>query len=335
MKRSALALTNLLGMLFVLAAACSDRDDAADKEGAAITGDIDGSGGSAGSTEPDSTPAGGQGGTGGAGGSGPSNSAGGAGGSDPGHGTGGDDGNGWEEEGEYTLENVCQRMAKSLCANLEPCCESSDIGYDAIGCEAAAKAECDEKVVKVNEGRLSFNPDAIAPCLVVDERLRESCHFTFFDILASTEEIQATCNRIFEGAFAEGEACERRDDCKHPEDYRRFATCEHGRCVVEVGILVEGEACTKGAPECELGLFCSELSSQCERGILGASCEPMSTHECGSGNYCDSEDEKCKVLKAAGEGCKADIECASEYCDTDGKCAKGTPVANEEACLGR
>lgn len=256
-----------------------------------------------------------------------------------GGGNGGGDGKGG---GEYTLDDVCEEMAKKQCAMVKPCCDASDVGYDQAGCEAAAKEGCEEQVAKVKEGKLTFDAGSVDPCLKAFEPMYAKCELSLADSGERMVEIETACRMLFAGTVAPGEACEEDEECKPSTDPEKLTFCESGKCSEGPHFLGEGKACDVDGDgrSCAPGLYCDTSEDPnftvgtCEKmKAVGDACEGMAYGECGVGSNCDLGTQACKAGKPIGESCTMSFECASLLCNEEGKCASWS-IADEQNCKG-
>lgn len=249
-------------------------------------------------------------------------------------GCGGSDG-----DGDYTLDNICEKMAARQCAAAQPCCESSPIGYDEAGCVAYARQQCEEQVRLVNEGKRTFHAEAVDPCLNALGGMFQKCELTvddLYDLAAST----VACGRVFEGTIEIGGACQTDTDCKQPAGADEFATCsEENKCVLGHVNVQEGGACGE-FDSCAPGLYCdfANGAGTCSKPKeVGADCSSPALlgGDCGPGLYCDLSTDTCQPVKGPGEPCETSLECAG-YGECNGTCGKGLtfPIADSDICLG-
>lgn len=235
--------------------------------------------------------------------------------------------------GSYTLDNVCEQVAKKECTSIKSCCESTGVGHDQAGCEAESKKSCEAEVAKAKAGKRTFNASAVDSCVASMQGLYQKCTFTYAELVGMGH-IGASCANVFAGTVAEGGTCEDSEDCKPSSDSSKHAFCDEGKCVVGPISLAEGEDCGGGEVACGAGLYCDLTSMKCQKAkALGETCDPSSFTECGLGNYCDSQSTKCTAGKAEGADCTIAFECASMSCDND-KCGAGLTIATELSCKG-
>ncbi len=243
----------------------------------------------------------------------------------------------------YTLDDVCARTGQPICDIRKPCCEKT-AGYDNAGCLAHANADCTKDVEAAREGRETFHPERIDPCLakLKDLYASSTCYVTF-DLLYAAEQVLAGC-RIFEGSLPQGASCERDSQCT-PGDATTFTSCDSTLKVCKTTrFLAEGDACTlqDGLPAiCSKGLFCDAdftkmpPSGTCKKATpLGMACDTtkMFDLECGFGDYCNAG--ACAVAKPAGNACQTDLECQSFKCGTDKTCTAPGTLEKPEECKG-
>lgn len=247
--------------------------------------------------------------------------------------------------GNYTLDDVCEKMAAQQCASLKSCCESSGIGYDEAGCIASARTGCDEEVALVKAGKRTFHPEVVNACASALSTFHQKCELSRED-LTTFGIAGIACQQVFAGSTEEGGACEKSADCKPPAGANEFATCPSGKCKIGHVDVAEGGDCDP-ASTCAAGLYCQSepgagienaLTGKCQKAKqVGEACSSNAyfRSECGEGNHCELGSGICKVGKGVGEDCMGPLECQSLACEQN-KCAEETKysMADEESCKG-
>lgn len=208
---------------------------------------------------------------------------------------------------KYGLDDVCEHMARASCAFAESCCQTSGMGHDGEGCEAALRADCEAKVAKVRAGRMTFHADAVDDCLDARRKRYAMCEV---NVAEDFEHADLVCRNVFLGAVREGDACDDIDECRLPPPEKAMAVlCLNGVCSFKPVYFPVGEG-----EECETTAFCA----------FGLYCARDSTSEAGT----------CTKTKPSGESCEDFDECLSWKCE-DGRCVEHKyPVVSEELCHG-
>jgi hypothetical protein len=250
---------------------------------------------------------------------------------------------GGDASATYTLDDVCARTGQPVCDIRQPCCMQTG-GYDNAGCLAHTNAECANDVQAVREGRETFHPEKIDPCLakLKDLYAGTSCYVTF-DLIYAAAQVIADC-RIFEGSLPAGSACERDSQCQ-PGGANTFTSCDSTQKVCKTTQLLAASApCTieDGLPSiCSKGLYCdadftkTPASGTCKTATpLGEACDATKANdlECGFGNYCNAG--ACAAGKSAGNACQSSLECQSLTCNPDKTCAAPGTLSKPEECKG-
>lgn len=216
----------------------------------------------------------------------------------------------------YTLDNVCEHLARKECAAAQSCCESSGIGYDQAACEAASRKACGKTVAKVRAGKMTFDPIAVDGCLAAVAKRYGKCELTIledWDVYGT-----GACWSVFEGTVGEGGACEDVEECAVPTEEDTTVFCLTGTCDWGPISYYEGGK----------GEDCGIMKAYCERGLY---CAPVSDPE-------SAYPGKCADAKKVGEACEGveSDECLSWNC-RDGKCAEAEKyfVVSDEICRGQ
>jgi len=260
--------------------------------------------------------------------------------------TGGSGGSGGSSE--TLLDDVCAELATQFCGGRQGCCDASELGFDALGCESREFALCQANARDVEAGTMTFDPDSIDPCLAALRPYLDMCFIGAGDRMKLFP-VRRLCRSIFEGTVALGEPCERTAQCAPSPDPDELTYCsdDSGHCEE---IQAEGldEDCLIGGGFhvwCVDGLFCDAdqlgmppHSGRCDEATaLGQPCaaglEPP-TLECGIGYRCGSTSEVCETAKEPGEPCSYDHECRSLTCTYQNLCGELNVVVDAEACSG-
>jgi hypothetical protein len=217
-----------------------------------------------------------------------------------------------------------ETLGRSRC-ELYFTCKCVDLEYtDEAACIKAETASAKEDLDAAKEAGLTFDGACVADVLA--NRADLGCKTT-----SEVAEADLPCRpcSIYHGAVPLGGACMATgsySDCAQDLECIDFVCVESCKPVA-----AEGEACedSEGAvtAKCVHGLFCASSSHACEKKpALG---EPCPDAICAAGAHCDSMDsEACEALKADGEACNWDHECAkSSYCKKVGE--------SDEVCTAR
>lgn len=241
----------------------------------------------------------------------------------------------------YTVNDVCDHIATSVCAAREPCCRSLDLAFDPVRCEARQRDSCGATIDAVNQGLVEFDGTYVDACVEELVRLTERCTVTAADIVYASFDLSAICGLAFQGTKAAGEACQIDAECAHATD--TVAACDDDALIcVQSRVHDQGGVCDLTGNFCGPGLYCAYDLSQmpyvgtCEpvQG-LGSTCDPGDVvSPCGPGRYCDVATSSCLPAQAFGSPCARDVECASLSCTAEGTCALETPVVDVDECTG-
>lgn len=217
-------------------------------------------------------------------------------------------GEGGGEDG-YTLDNVCDAIAKKSCAAMASCCEKADLAYDEAACEDGGRRACLGEVAKVRAGKLSFDASAVDECIEVLRKSSDKCEMTAQE--AAFDFAIRACLRVFPGAIEEGASCSDDNECKPDTSGAMVVSCENGVCHTEPAFEELGEGGDCG------------VSAVCARGLY---CAPDPDY--GHGYVC-------APAKDLGEACESFDECLSWACE-EGTCApaKKKFIVDAETCSG-
>lgn len=241
----------------------------------------------------------------------------------------------------YTVDNVCAQTLPKVCAARKSCCEKAAFPYDAAGCEANEKTDCDKNVAEVKVGTMTFDGSKVDPCLAKLQPLLDKCYLSFTEISSFIADLKVC--QVFVGKVAVGGTCDRDAQCAPPAGANEQVACTSGKCVL-TKLLAEGAACKleSGVTEyCASGTFCDADFTKmpyvgtCKKALaVGEACDTK-PFGCGLGNNCDMATKKCTAGKAEGAACANDIECASLSCGTAKTCTKGDPMVDAKQCNGK
>lgn len=229
-------------------------------------------------------------------------------------------------------------VAERYCAEVFSCQCLDPAGFASEeGCVATLSAALLDRQLAAVEDGLHYDPSCIEARL--DAITALGC--------SRDPQAQETCSACFayHGEVPESAPCTR-----HGE----YSDCEQGlACVTREGFdgepvdicapaclrEGEGEPCSFAGPgfyalgDCEEGLVCDvNASGRCvPLPGPGAPCEQETL--CSADAWCDASADPpiCAALERDGDGCAADVECASTWCDGGGRCRQ--PLAEGVLCV--
>jgi len=227
-------------------------------------------------------------------------------------------------------------------------------------CDAWAEAACQPKVVencnansvddcKVSQsafclGKLPkhYSAKHATACLSAVKTAYSDASLSADDI-AVVIKFGAPCDQLSAGTAAEGESCEKNDDCN---------TAGGLTCVIKLGLasgvcatpeeVAGGLPCDGDAQVCADGFYCDGANCIAYKKI-GKACDSGADYECTPETHCvtatDATAGTCDARLALNDACAADTDCASGYCaiapaDTMGECASTIVLSRlEPVCL--
>ncbi len=267
-------------------------------------------------------------------------------------------------------EAFAEEIVAAFCDGLAGCCSYLSRTFERAACEAGVRARIAARAPAANTA-MRFDPDAAAQCLAnVRAALPsckgielEPCNRVYVGTLPSgsactsgecapVPDAQVLCAgtcRVYHRA-AVGQSCARscrtESQCgvlpgESAPDVQSLS--EYGRCFLEDGLACVGGACVRAPGEgeeclgetfCDRGLYCDEVSERWTCVRLGGIGEPCTDVKCVPGAYCNDLENLCMPLKALGERCLDDEECASNRCGLDAceQDARGIPTCSGPIC---
>jgi len=210
-------------------------------------------------------------------------------------------------------------LARVYCAATRECCKRE--GYD-----PAAIADCEaglleiESLRHVQNGTIVFDPQVFSACLQAFEAASQSC---------TSAQSATACKHLFQGTIADGRACSDAWECTSENAVCFSRENEPGVCrPTAAGTL--GAACDR---TCAPGDDCASTWSW-----VKGSPEPTFTICYEADGLTCASSGVCERLRAEGEACSADGECATTHVCA-GTCQKRSSgadsFANARLCGGR
>jgi hypothetical protein len=259
--------------------------------------------------------------------------------------------------------------AQALCTSLQHCCDENAVRFDYNACTQGWKTAIQARFADPNSSAAAnYDPRVATDCVsLVSAAKNVGCG----PIPASISDARATCQMIFAGKKAPGEACTADAECASVEgstvrcapqpgaDAGGQLPLAHPLGLVEpLGASVctatplpdQGVPCSIGgtggasatACDADSTLFCDPVALQCKkRSDVGGPCAPQVVTSCVAGAYClDSGPNTglCAAALPVGSPCKSSVECdVLATCDTSGnKCiprlAPGTACSDDSQC---
>ncbi|MEO8903229.1 MAG: hypothetical protein ABI627_17040 [Polyangiaceae bacterium] len=262
------------------------------------------------------------------------------------------------------MADLADKLATAACENIAGCCDAGLIPFDLATCTATAKAALDKSVQEETQPNIRYDASAAGACVAAYGQYFKGC--VQQNDATSTE---SSCNLVFAGTIAPGEACTKSGECAATKDGSSSCQVEaasgnaQGVCVAARndssassphGKL--GEACVgscEGNDNCfgpgaagsapsvttwcfaADGLQCESATNTCQRLIVvGQSCDFAG---CVTGAFCASG--LCSAKKPNGAACNGNRECSVERCvfsepaGASGTCGNKS-LATTAACSG-
>jgi hypothetical protein len=245
-------------------------------------------------------------------------------------------------EDKYTLENVCEKTAPLNCAVRETCCTQTASGYVEAGCSTDYIADCEKNVADVKAGIMTFDGDAIDPCLAAFQPFSEKCFLEIGDLFKLPTDL-ASCAQIFAGQLKDGDTCERTEQCQSSLSDREIVQCDDAtkKCTTTKFLPLDSPCkLSQNITEfCDAGLYCDfdllTMKGSCKTSTpLGSPCSPGTlSFECGLGNKCDPMTSMCVEAGDVGAACTTALDCKSAKC-TSSMCAQADPMFDKMQCTG-
>jgi hypothetical protein len=259
--------------------------------------------------------------------------------------------------GSVARSDLPDALARTICANVGPCCQSAGKPFDQGKCQTVLSQIYKSAQPQADAG--AYNAQASGPCLDAVGAAVQKCNFGKGATPAS-----AACEGVF-GSSRSGTKGKAGDPCDTTcTETGSSSSCSSfgsgSRSGVDAATSAtpvarvtcytnDGVYCDSGRSVCRaqvaIGAACSSdeacVASWCQRGKCaaflgeGGGCNG-SSRACLAALYCDYAANTCSKKKADGAACQISSECQSESCRTQ-KCASSSSVTDSFlalACTG-
>jgi hypothetical protein len=215
-----------------------------------------------------------------------------------------------KSEPEVKQASFCEEYAKRECAAVAPPCAASP-----TQCEAVRTADCQTRTAALLTAQYTtraFHPENVAACLAKVSETYKAPTVSG----AALKELDAVCNRVYQGNAKLLEACQVDFDCAGT------LICDPAKLLCgEKRVVPAGGQCANVGDVCSPGEFCRPL---------GASylCSPRAAKAaaCGEGGPCLESllcrEGACVEKSLPGTACIKHDDCQTGYCSiSSNKCA--------------
>jgi hypothetical protein len=193
-----------------------------------------------------------------------------------------------------TGEDFARVTAKTACARLAPCCAGEGLGFDSGWCESALADVFAVPLELVAQGRVLFDADAAAQCLLDMEQSLEHC----------TMSRTPACRSALQGTLGVDAQCSSSFECRSDGNGVGWCDSEIGRCAqYPRGRLHDlcGRTCIEEDLRFARGDWPGGGSLRCE-GVVG-----LEQSRCflNDGLHCEKSSGRCQPLGGLGDACES------------------------------
>lgn len=209
-----------------------------------------------------------------------------------------------------TADDFIAQFVSNYCQSIADCCQR--LGFPTTDCETTLRGQLDPQLQSSSSNpKLHFNAAVGVTCIKAYTAALRAC--TDHDLFAKLED---TCEPLFEGTVAVGEACAKNLECAAPAG--GAASCSAGVCVAaqkpNTSRRQLGESCAGTCLQSPRDTYCYVDGNADPKGG-GGSCWLEDGVACANGT--------CVAAPKAGEACTSQA-----FCARDAHCVSGVCVGN-------